>query len=73
MLRRSENDWGLGRGGRIMSSGVICTFVAADPSLAFSVHSVAAVASSLASDGLCVVAVTESLPASGRSSKPYSR
>ena len=56
-----------------MSSSVVCTFVAADPSLAFGVHGVAAVVSSLASDGLCVFAVTESLPASGRSSKPYSR
>ena len=65
MLRRSENDWGLGRGGRIMFSSVICTFVAADPSLAFGVHGVAAVLSSLASNGLCVAAVTESLPASG--------
>ena len=73
MLRRSESDWGLGRGGRIMSSSVICTFVAADPSLAFGVDGVAAVVSSLTSDGLCLVAVTESLPASGRSSKPYSR
>ena len=36
MSRRSENDWELGREGRVMSFSVTCTFVV-DPSLAFGV------------------------------------
>ncbi len=37
-----------------MSSSIVCTFVPADPSPAFGVHGVVAMASSLASDGPCV-------------------
>lgn len=37
MSRRSENDWELGREGRVMSLSVTCTFVVVDPSLAFGV------------------------------------